>query len=139
MDYMSYTWFINFILIGTFFAGCVPVFIPIPEQKPQTTTFASSKPKHRWKHHAPFKIPPGHLPPPGQCRIWYPGNPSGQQPPCAKCSKLSRVVPAGAYLISRTRKEPEILQVTHFEYGVEIGVKYFHASTGRFIAEERYR
>jgi hypothetical protein len=25
------------------------------------------------------------------------------------------------------------------EYGVEIGVKYFHASTGRFIAEERYR
>ena len=30
-------------------------------------------------------IPPGHLPPPGECRVWYPGVPPGQQPPPFKC------------------------------------------------------
>jgi hypothetical protein len=26
------------------------------------------------------QIPPGHMPPPGECRIWYPDRPTGQQP-----------------------------------------------------------
>ena len=30
-------------------------------------------------------IPPGHLPPPGECRVWYPGTPPGQQPPPGPC------------------------------------------------------
>jgi|GEM_PF-142751 len=47
------------------------------------------------------KIPKGHLPPPGLCRIWYPGHPPGQQPPPGNCAVLSRQVPRGAWLISR--------------------------------------
>lgn len=49
--------------------------------------------------HASFHIPPGHLPPPGKCRIWYPGRPPGHQPAAGDCSTLSRQVPRGAYLI----------------------------------------
>jgi hypothetical protein len=30
-------------------------------------------------------IPPGHLPPPGECRVWYDGRPPGQQPPPTDC------------------------------------------------------
>jgi hypothetical protein len=30
-------------------------------------------------------IPSGHLPPPGECRVWYPGVPPGQQPPPFRC------------------------------------------------------
>ena len=36
-------------------------------------------------------IPYGHYPPPGECRVWYPDRPPGQQPlratavPCAVC------------------------------------------------------
>jgi hypothetical protein len=30
-------------------------------------------------------IPPGHLPPPGECRVWYYGTPPGQQPPLTDC------------------------------------------------------
>ena len=32
------------------------------------------------------RIPPGHLPGPGQCRYWYPGRPPGHQPPAFRCS-----------------------------------------------------
>lgn len=52
-------------------------------------------------HHAPLRIPPGHLPPPGQCRIWYPGTPPGHQPPPGSCRKLRHHVPEGAWLVRR--------------------------------------
>ncbi len=50
-----------------------------------------------------FRVPPGHLPPAGQCRIWYPGTPPGRQPPAGDCRILSRQLPAGALLISHDR------------------------------------
>jgi hypothetical protein len=44
-------------------------------------------------------IPPGHLPPPGECRIWFPGRAPGHQPPPGPCSELRHRVPAGAILV----------------------------------------
>jgi len=32
------------------------------------------------------RIPPGHLPGPGECRVWYPNRPPGHQPPPFRCS-----------------------------------------------------
>lgn len=46
-----------------------------------------------------FRIPPGHYPPRGQCRIWVPNRPPGQQSPPGSCSDLERRVPSGAYLV----------------------------------------
>lgn len=44
-------------------------------------------------------IPPGHMPPPGKCRIWHPGTPPGQQPPPGDCRELMHRVPPGADLV----------------------------------------
>ena len=45
------------------------------------------------------EVPPGHLPPPGECRIWYPELPPGQQPPPGNCYDLQHRVPRDAYLV----------------------------------------
>lgn len=45
------------------------------------------------------RIPRGHLPPAGQCRIWIPGRSPGKQPPPGDCRQLRQRVPAGAWLI----------------------------------------
>lgn len=47
----------------------------------------------------PAEIPPGHLPPPGECRVWYPDRPPGHQPPPGPCGALQYRVPPGAFLV----------------------------------------
>lgn len=47
----------------------------------------------------PGFIPPGHYPPPGECRIWYAGRPPGQQPPPQPCGRLDGRVPLGSWLL----------------------------------------
>jgi hypothetical protein len=49
--------------------------------------------------YGPPPIPGGHMPPPGECRIWYPDLEPGQQPPPGPCAQLRYQVPPGAYLI----------------------------------------
>lgn len=51
-----------------------------------------------------FHVPPGHLPPAGKCRVWYPGRPPGHQPAPGDCRSLSYNVPRGAYLIGHDRR-----------------------------------
>src|SRR5688572_20830644 len=35
-------------------------------------------------------IPPGQMPPAGQCRVWYEGRPPGQQPRATNCDQAER-------------------------------------------------
>jgi hypothetical protein len=44
-------------------------------------------------------VPAGHMPRPGECRIWYPDRPLGYQPPPGDCREISRRVPRGAALL----------------------------------------
>lgn len=48
---------------------------------------------------ATLGIPPGHLPPAGQCRIWHPGEPPGHQPEAGSCASLASRLPVGAWLV----------------------------------------
>ena len=41
--------------------------------------------------HSQDRIPPGHMPPPGACRVWYDGIPPGQQPPPMSCRDAERI------------------------------------------------
>ncbi|TFH87297.1 hypothetical protein EQG41_07795 [Billgrantia azerbaijanica] len=56
-------------------------------------------PDDDYEHEYEGGIPPGHLPPPGECRIWYPDRPPGHQPPPGACRDLQYRVPPGARLI----------------------------------------
>jgi surface antigen len=70
------------------------------EDKAESTVVeVSSAPDHVNYDRKLKKVPPGHMPPPGKCRIWFPGRPPGHQPPAGDCWDLERRVPRGAWLI----------------------------------------
>ncbi|MGD2135576.1 MAG: hypothetical protein PVF27_05420 [Gemmatimonadales bacterium] len=56
-------------------------------------------------------IPPGHMPPPGACRIWHPGEPPGQQPPPGDCDELKAAVPPGAWLLYRPNEDERVFRI----------------------------
>lgn len=49
-----------------------------------------------------IRVPPGHYPPPGSCRIWYAGVPPGRQPPPTACGSIRRV-PRGSFVLYNRR------------------------------------
>jgi hypothetical protein len=82
------------------------------------------------------------LPPPGECRIWYPGRPAGHQPPPGRCGALSRQVPAGAWLMRRPDADPQYVDVSVYDQrrpGVVLDVGIFDARTGAFVRIEGSR
>jgi hypothetical protein len=54
---------------------------------------------YRKKRNKSVRVPPGHLPPKGMCRIWFDNRPPGHQPPPGNCRELRRMVPYNAVLI----------------------------------------
>jgi hypothetical protein len=45
----------------------------------------------------PQRVPPGHLPPAGECRVWYDDRPAGHQPPPTSCHNAERVASRDRY------------------------------------------
>lgn len=77
-------------------------------------------------------IPPGHYPPPGACRVWFPDRPPGHQPPPGRCSS----VPPGAWVIHRPRYDPDYVHVSVYEPrrpGRLLVVGEFDLASGVFV------
>jgi hypothetical protein len=78
--------FIGASVVMCFVGACAangPVYVPPP---PADDNFR-------------FRVSEGHMPRPGECRIWYPNVPPGNQSPPGRCIELERQVPPGAILV----------------------------------------
>jgi|SRR5882724_430676 len=87
-------------------------------------------------------IPPGHLPPPGTCRLWYPDRPPGHQPPPERCGRLRAHAPAGAWLIHRPTDASTYVDVSVYDAyrpGLVITIGIFDVDTGAFIRHVKPR
>jgi hypothetical protein len=82
-------------------------------------------------------IPPGHLPPPGRCRLWLPDTPPGHQPAARPCNGIDVRAPVGSMIVYRP--DASIVRVRYVDAqhpGVVIAVRVFDAATGAFLRAE---
>ena len=100
-----------------------------PEQQPPPVTVVI------------LEVPPGHLPDPGECRLWYPGTPPGRQPrPRSRpCEGLAEIAPAGSWIVYRPdydRRLAYVRVVDERRPGIVIRVRIFDLETYRLVREE---
>jgi hypothetical protein len=84
-------------------------------------------------------IPAGHLPPPGECRLWFPGKPAGHQPAPGKCEKILPDAPAGSWVLYRPAsdsKEVHVRVVHSKRRGVVWRIYVYDAESGSYIRTE---
>jgi hypothetical protein len=91
---------------------------------------------------ATLGVPPGHLPNPGECRIWIPGTPPGQQPKpkSRSCGGIAALAPAGSWIIYRPGTDRKVVHVRETDprrAGVVVRVQVFDLSTNRLVREEK--
>ena len=114
------------------FSSCSVVYrsgVPDADQDQESVSV------HKYKK---LGIPPGHLPPPGACRIWIPGKPPGHQPPPGNCSDLQQRVPKGAWLVYRDAGDPDHVEVFVYDEkrpSIVVVIRHFEAASGRFLSE----
>lgn len=90
---------------------------------------------------ATLGIPPGHLPPAGQCRVWEPGRPPGRQRhlPSGDCRAVGHAVRPGQWLVYRPGDNRKVVEVRTYEAtGGRVVVRFtriFDIATGALLSE----
>lgn len=105
-----------------------------------TTQPAQSAQPAPAKRHGPstaaLGIPPGHLPAPGQCRVWLPGNPPGHQPKARSCSRIERTAPAGSWILYRPSEDRKVVHVQVVDErrpGVVVRLRVYDVQRGTLV------
>ena len=82
-------------------------------------------------------IPPGHLPPPGQCRVWVQGRPPGQQARARSCSGIAATAPTGSWIIYRPGRDNAVhVHVMDPSRQGRIYVVRHYNNNGRWVKDE---
>ena len=87
---------------------------------------------------ATLGIPPGHLPPPGQCRIWVPGEAPGHQQRARSCAHIERIAPAGGWILYRPSEDRKVVHVRVVDEsrpGVVVHLRVYDVKRGTLIRE----
>jgi len=87
---------------------------------------------------ATLGIPPGHLPPPGQCRIWVPGKPPGHQAKARSCSNIEPSAPAGSWIVDRPSRDKKVVHVRVVDErrpGVVVRLRVYELRDGKLVRE----
>jgi hypothetical protein len=85
-------------------------------------------------------IPPAHLPPPGECRVWVPGVPPDKQQRTRSCTGVVRAAPANSRILFRPTKDAGMVHVREMDRAPEgsmIVVRVYDAKDGRYLRDER--
>jgi hypothetical protein len=116
---------------------------PPPEQRPpENRPPPREEPRDRGT--VRLGVPPGHLPDPGECRVWIPGAPPGQQPGprSSPCAGIAATAPAGSWIVYRPTEDRSLVHVRVVDArraGVVIHIWVFDIATERLVREEQPR
>lgn len=105
-------------------------------------TIVKNKPRPVHSVHGPvasLKIPPGHYPPPGHCRVWIPGRPPGHQAASVPCGAVHDV-PLGAWVLHRPGHDKKVVQVSVYDEKKPrnvVSVAFYDVKSGKLLRTKK--
>jgi hypothetical protein len=87
----------------------------------------------------PLGIPEKDLPPTGECRVWYPGEPPAEQPPSGSCTEAQQEAPPGTWIIYRPPEDKRVVHarvVDPARRGVIIRTDLYDAERGTYLGTQ---
>jgi hypothetical protein len=129
------------LLVAIATLGCAGGVSVSSGPSPRTATIPSGSAENSSQGRstaATLGIPPGHLPPPGQCRIWVPGRPPGHQGRSGPCRVLESQVGPGQWLVYRPTRDKKVVEVRVYD-ATRPSVRWirlFDLATGVLLQEE---
>lgn len=111
----------------------VPLFVGCSVYYPPTVPTGGGNTEQRQGHNeedelyafVDMGIPKGHLPPPGECKVWFPDRPAGHQPPPQSCSSAFRDRPLGAWVITHEAHRFRVVTFVRTERGITERIRYY--------------
>jgi len=122
-------------LLATSFACTTPRSTP-PAPEPEVREIERQQEHPDADRLGPLGIPEGQLPPPGECRVWFPRRPAGQQPPPQHCGEAEASAPAGTWVLYRPKDDERVVhaRVTDpVKQGVVVRIDLYDAEKGDYL------
>ena len=116
--------------------ACVPVVHTAPPRSSRVVVVSEDEDRSQ------LRVPPGHLPRAGECRVWFPGRPPGRQPGPGSCRGIERIAPAGSWILYRPPNDRRVVHARVIDPrrdGVVVVVRVYDADRGTYLGQERRR
>jgi hypothetical protein len=126
---------VPFAALGTVVTACMPVVRHTP---PPARVIVVSNDEDR----SQLRVPPGHYPRVGECRLWFPGRPPGHQPKSQGCRGIERIAPAGSWILYRPANDRKVVHARVIDPkrdGVVLVVRVYDVDRGTYLGQERRR
>jgi hypothetical protein len=115
-------------------AGCSSATAGKSPPDPDAVVFEQADPPEE------LGVPAGQLPPPGECRVWYPNWPSGDQPAPESCELAEANAPAQTVVLYRPNhplSEVHARVIDAKRPGIVVRVHIFDVQTGEYLRAGR--
>ena len=124
------------LLVWAAVTGCAPPPSTPPAPEPEVREIEAEGSRPDADRQGPLGIPEGELPSPGECRLWHPGRPAGQQPAPQSCGSAESDAPPVTWVLYRP---PDDVRVVHVRVmdpekaGVVVRISLFDAEKGAYL------
>jgi hypothetical protein len=123
------------VMLAAAVGGCSPRNFPGPGER---LVIAHGDVEDRGS----LRVPPGHMPNVGQCRVWFPGRPPGHQPKAGNCAGIQRSAPAGSWILYRPTSDKKVVHARVIDSkrpGVVVSVRIYDVDRGTYLRDEKPR
>ena len=116
-------------------AACAPKATP-PPPPAETKAIEDSTAGPDRDRTGPLGIPEAELPEPGQCRIWFRGRPTAEQPAAEACGAAEGKAEAGAWILYRPADDVRVVHARVLDpadTGKVLRIDLYDAEKGTYL------